>query len=321
METVFVFSRRVVELRSNTPARLRAVVAMTAAAVFVAGGCSRGESTQAGKPAAGTPTVVASTDVWGSVAQAVAGDDAPVSSIIKSGSADPHSFEPSPVNAAQLADASIVVYNGGGYDPWVDAVLKNHPDVPSVNAYSLRNAAGEPQPANEHVFYDVGTAVAVAADLATKLAAADPDKADHYGSRAQEFARRADTVRAAEDRLRAAHPGAAVVATEPVAHYLLSAIGLTDKTPPGFTAAVEQDTDPAPADMAAVLDLITSRSVAAVIFNDQTVTAATRQVRAAAEKAGGPIVSVTETLPAGVDYLTWQTDTVKTLADALKGSR
>ena len=106
-----------------------------------------------------------------------------------------------------------------------------------------------------------------------------------------------------------------------MAHYLLRATGLIDKTPPGFTSAVEQDTDPAPADMAAALDLIKSRSVAALIFNDQTVTAATRQVRAAAEEAGVPVVSVTETLPAGADYLTWQSDTVKRLADALKESR
>jgi pyruvate/2-oxoglutarate/acetoin dehydrogenase E1 component len=135
-----------------------------------------------------------------------------------------------------------------------------------------------------------------------------------------EFGRRADEIRAAEKALRQARTGAAVIATEPVAHYLLQAAGLADKTPPGFTSAVEQDTDPAPADVAAVLDLIQGREVAAVVFNDQTVTAATRQVRAAAEEAGVPIVPVTETLPEGVDYLTWQTDTVKRLAEALRAA-
>ncbi len=317
-------------MRSKVPTGLRAavaaaaapVVAMTAVAGLLLSGCSGGESTQPGTTSGGKPTVVASTDVWGSVAQAVAGDDAQVSSIITSGSADPHSFEPSPANAAQLADATIVVYNGGGYDPWVEQVLRNHPDVASVDAYSLlgAQATGESQRANEHVFYDLGTATSVAGALATELAAADPANAAEYASRVKDFARRADNVRVAEERLRAQRP-AAVIATEPVAHYLLTATGLIDKTPPGFSAAVAQDTDPAPADVAAVLDLITSRSVAAVIFNDQTITAVTRQVRSAAEKAGIPVVSVTETLPAGVDYLTWQSDTVNRLADALAGSR
>ena len=271
----------------------------------------------------GPPAVVASTDVWGSVAQAVAGDDARVSSIVTSGSADPHSYEASPSDAAAIADASIVVYNGGGYDPWVDAVLDNHRGVPAVNAYSLLDAAavGEPQPANEHVFYDLGTAKAVANDLAAKLATADPGKADGYRSRAVEFGRRADEIQAAEKALRQARPGAAVIATEPVAHYLLQAVGLADKTPPGFTSAVEQDTDPAPADLAAVLDLIQGREVAAVVFNDQTVTSATRRVRDAAHDAGVPVVGVTETLPAGSDYLTWQNDAVTRLAQALRESR
>lgn len=269
----------------------------------------------------GMPSVVASTDVWGSVAHAVAGDDAQVTSLITSGSGDPHSYEASPANAAAIADASIVVFNGGGYDPWVQAVLDNHPAVPAVDAYSLQNTAGEPQPANEHVFYDVDTAKAVAAELATGLSRIDPGNAGDYRSRAEEFGRRTDTVRAAEKALAAQYPGAAVVATEPVAHYLLRASGLTDKTPRGFTSAIEQDTDPAPVDVAAVLDLIARRQVDALIFNDQTVTEATRRVRAAAQEARLPVVGVTETLPAGADYLTWQTDAVDRLAAALREGR
>ena len=290
-----------------------------AVAVLGLSGCGSGRDSGRDEALA----VVASTDVWGSVAQSVAGDDARVSSIITSGAADPHSYDASPSDAAAIADASIVVYNGGGYDPWVDAVLDNHRDVPAVNAYSLLDAAavGEPQPANEHVFYDLGTAKAVASDLAAKLATADPDKADGYRSRAEEFGRRADEIRDAEKALRQARPGAAIIATEPVAHYLLQAVGLADKTPPGFTSAVEQDTDPAPADVAAVLDLITGREVAAVVFNDQTVTSATRRVRDAARDAGVPVVGVTETLPAGSDYLRWQSDTVAGLAQALRESR
>lgn len=296
-----------------------AVGVALAVGAFGLSGCGSTRDSARGGP----PAVVASTDVWGSVAQAVAGDDARVSSIVTSGSADPHSYEASPSDAAAIADASIVVYNGGGYDPWVDAVLDNHRDVPAVNAYSLLDAAavGEPQPANEHVFYDLGTAKAVANDLAAKLATADPGKADGYRSRAEEFGRRADEIQAAEQALRQARPGAAVIATEPVAHYLLQAAGLADKTPPGFTSAVEQDTDPAPADLAAVLDLVQGREVAAVVFNDQTVTSATRRVRDAAQDAGVPVVGVTETLPAGNDYLTWQNDAVTRLAQALRESR
>jgi zinc/manganese transport system substrate-binding protein len=271
------------------------------------------------------PIVVASTDVWGSVAHAIAGDHAKVTPIITGAAADPHSFEASPADATAIIDATLVVYNGGGYDQWVDDILTSHPDVASIDAYALLDAAalGEPAqastpPANEHVFYDLDTAKAVAADLAGKLAQADPGHAAEYTSNAEAFSREADTVLQLEKSIRTTHPEAAVVATEPVAHYMLIAAGLTDKTPQGFTSAVEQDTDPAPVDVAAMLDLISARQVDAVLINPQTATAVTKEIQAAADSAGIPTVTITETLPAGTDYLAWQRDTASRLAAALQ---
>jgi len=293
------------------------------AVVLMAGISACGAEKAVGTPE--MPSVVASTDVWGSVAQAIVGDHAKVTSIVNSASADPHSFEASPADAAAVTDAWLVLYNGGGYDQWVDDVLRTHPGVASIDAYSLLDAAalGEPAQsstprANEHVFYDLDTAKAVAADLASKLAQADPGHAAEYASNAEAFNRKADTVQQIEKSIRTTHPGAAVVATEPVAHYMLVAAGLTDKTPRGFTSAIEQDTDPAPVDLAAMLDLINARQIAAVLVNQQTETTVTKQIQSAAEKAGIPIVNITETLPVGSDYLTWQQDTASRLAAALK---
>lgn len=269
------------------------------------------------------PTIVASTDAWGSVAQTIAGDQAKVTSIVTGASADPHSYRASPSDTAAIADASLVVYNGGGYDAWVGDVLKSRPNVPAVDAYSLLGAAapGQGQPANEHVFYDLGVAKAVATAIADRLATVDPAHDAEFHSRAAEFNRRADAVEQTEYAIGSTHPGAAVVATEPVAHYLLQTAGLTDKTPANFIDSVEQDTDPAPVDIAAMVDLINGHQVAALIFNDQTVTPVTRQVRDAAQSAGVPVVTVTETLPAGSDYLKWQADTAARLSAALQQDR
>jgi len=167
----------------------------------------------------GTATVVASTDVWGSVASAVAGDHATVKSIVTSPSADPHSFEASPSDAAAISDGSLVVYNGGGYDHWVDDVLAGHQDVPTVNAYSLLPSAAPG--ANEHVFYDLETAKAVADKIADKLAQADAAHANDYKANASNFGDQADTLATAERAIGQAHPGVSVVATSPVKKYLL----------------------------------------------------------------------------------------------------
>src|SRR6478672_9082614 len=237
----------------------------------------------------GMTTIVASTDVWGSVASAVTGDHATVKSI---------------------------VYNGGGYDQWVDDVLSGHPGVTTVNAYSLLPGTVA-QPANEHVFYDPTTAKAVAVQIADRLAKADAAHADAYRVNAAEFGKRADEILQIERAIGQTHPGTAVVATEPVAHYLLVNAGITDKTPQGFSSAVEEDADPAPADLAAMLDLINTHQVSALLFNPQTQTAVTKQIQDAAQRAAVPVVTVTETLPNGTDYLTWQRQTAQQLASQL----
>lgn len=280
---------------------------------FAVGACNTQTSTD---PSHGI-TVVASTDVWGSVASAVAGEHATVQSILNSAVADPHSYEATPTNATAIADASLVVYNGGGYDHWVDDVLTAHPGGTVVDAYSLMPSQPAGEPANEHVFYDLGTAKAVAAAIAARLAEKDPSNAAAYGDNAAVFGRETDVIAATEREIGRKHPGLAVVATEPVAHYLLANAGIADRTPASFASAVEAGGDPAPVDVAAMLDLIDGREVSAVVVNTQTETAVTNQIQDAARKAGLPIVSITETLPDGMDYLGWQRQTVEELDNQL----
>lgn len=290
-----------------TRTSLIALSALTALTIAACG--SQGDS-------AGSAKVVATTNVWGSVATAVAGGHADVKAILTNDAADPHSFEASPADAAAIADATLVVINGGGYDHWADDVLKNHKNVTTVDAYSLlpHSAAGE---ANEHVFYNMAVAKAVAAKIADDLAGSDPAHADAYRANAAEFGKKTDAIAATEHAIGQKHPGAAVVSTEPVAHYLLSASGVVDRTPHGFAAAAEEGHDPAPADVAAVLDLINGHQIDALVVNKQTETAVTKQLQDAARKAALPIVEVTETLPAGQDFLTWQRQTAEALAHQL----
>jgi zinc/manganese transport system substrate-binding protein len=298
---------------------MRAIKTAVAVALGVGliAGCSQQQASDDNQH--GTTTVVASTDVWGSVASAVTGEHASVKSIVTSAVDDPHSFEASPADVAAITDASLMVYNGGGYDHWVDDVLSGQPGVTTVNAYSLLPGTVA-QPANEHVFYDPATAKAVATQIAEHLAKVDAAHADVYRANAAEFGKQADAILQIERAIGQTHPGTSVVATEPVAHYLLVNAGITDKTPEGFSSAVEADADPAPADLAAMLDLINTHQVSALLFNPQTQTAVTKQIQDAAQRASIPVVTVTETLPEGTDYLTWQRETAQRLASQLDKS-
>jgi zinc/manganese transport system substrate-binding protein len=266
-------------------------------------------------------TVVASTDVWGSVARAVTGRHIAVKSILSGADEDPHSYQPSPSDAAAIIDAALVVYNGGGYDPWVDQMLAGHRSVKSVDAYSFLGRTSPGDPPNEHVFYDLSVAKSVASAIADRMAAIDPANAADYQANAAQFCRGADSITISEHAIASAYPDVGVIATEPVVDYLLEASGLINRTPAAFTAANENETDPAPADMASVLDLINHRQVSALLVNPQTSTPAITGLEDAARRAGVPVTEVTETLPDGTDYLTWQRNTVDQLLAALRSSR
>lgn len=279
-------------------------------------GCSGGDSTHSG-----ALSVVASTDVWGSVVSAVAGRHVTVKSILSGANIDPHSYQVSPSDAAAISDASLVVFNGGGYDSWVDDVLAKNPKIQPVCAFSFLPKAVDARSPNEHVFYDMNVAKSVANAVADRLAVIDPANIADYRTNAAGFDRDADAIAASEHSIAGTYPNTSVIATEPVAYYLLQASGLTNRTPPAFSSANENGTDPSPADMATVLDLISHRQVALVLVNPQTSTPAINSMQDAARRAGVPVTQVTETLPKGTDYLTWQHNTVNQLVAALQSGR
>ena len=283
-------------------------LAVTAVAL-VAAGCGGGPSDAA---ADGRIAVVASTNVWGSVVQAVGGADVSVQSLINDPSADPHSYADKPEDATLLTNAKLVVYNGGGYDDFftklVDAAGQ---DAKRIDAFDL---SGHHDGENEHVWYDLPTVRKVADKVAAELGAIDPDNKDTYADNAKSFDGKVDQLATTA----AAIPDGEVVATEPVAKYLLDAAGMTDVTPPEFSEAIEEETDPPVVAVADTMDLVSGKQVVALVNNDQAETNVTDQLTDAAKTAGVPIVDVSETLPPGVtDYVEWMTKQVGALADAV----
>nr|AIU93454.1 hypothetical protein LRS1606.20 [Rhodococcus sp. NS1] len=309
--------------------------ALTAAVVATACGTSEVTDTAGDGPI----RIVASTNVWGSIAGAVAGEHAEVEAIIEEPSADPHSFEASPADAAAITQASLVVYNGGGYDEFVDDVLgSSSRDVPTVEAFTLaENAADTPDEAaahddedgtddhsghvhgaiNEHLWYDTDVVAGVAQQIAEQLSSLDPDNAGAYEANAEAFGARLADVDNVIAAIAASAPGARVAQTEPIAHYLVEAAGLDDITPGEFEDAVENGNDPSPAAIADTLTLVGDKRVRVLIYNIQTESSVTANLRTAAESAGVPVVEVTETLPEDTDYLTWLSATTQSLADAV----
>ena len=282
-----------------------------------------GCGSSSGDPGAapGTIPVVASTNVWASVVRAVGGDAVSVRSIIDDPSADPHSYEDKPENAAAVAQARLVVANGGGYDDFFNGLVKaSGTSAQQVVAFDLAGK-GVRGVANEHVWYDLPTVKKVAGKIAEDLGGLEPGRKDTFTANATAFQGRVDELITKLARIGRDHPGASVIFTEPVPQYLVEAAGLTNITPEEFSEAVEEETDPPAAAVAEVTGLVTGQKVAALLNNAQTETPVTKALREAAVKAGVPVVDVTETLPQGVTgYLDWMSKQVDALAAALAGT-
>jgi zinc/manganese transport system substrate-binding protein len=286
----------------------------------------------------GRVSIVASTNVYGEIAAQIAGDHADVTSIITSAAQDPHSYEASAQDQLAVADADLVIHNGGGYDAFVDTLLdaSGNDDVEVLDAVEIsglaaedesdgEHAEGEGDDAghdhiegfNEHVWYSFHSMEALAYEIAEHLGELDAANAESYAANYAEFAAGLEALEERAHELHEDFEGTGVAVTEPVPVYLLAALGLDDLTPEGFSEAIEEGGDVPPLALDDTLQLIADGAVALVAYNEQTAGAETEKVRAAAEAAGIPVVSFTETLPDGADYLSWMTDNLEAVASAL----
>jgi len=267
-------------------------------------------------PPAG-PSVVASTDVYGAVASAVGGDTAAVTSLIRSADADPHEYEPTPADTLAVSRATVFVANGGGYDDFATKLYDAASNKPvNVVVTALSGFETDAPDFNEHVWYDLPTVKKLADYLATSLGAADQPNANRYLDNAKKFDAQVDGLMTKVAAIKAKHAGVEVAITEPVPGYLLDAAGLVVVTPPEFSEAVEEGTDPPAAVVTA--NNATFAEAKVLVENAQTTGPITTQAEQAAAANRVPVVKVTETLPEGVtDYVVWMNGQVDALAAAL----
>lgn len=322
----------------TTRTRIALPVLLAAATALALTGCASDSPAGEGGGDDGI-RVVASTNVYGDIAQTVAGDAAEVTSIIHDPAQDPHEYEATSRDALALADADLVIVNGGGYDEFMQKLLDAHGGDPVVlDAVEISGLEGDDHDHaededstadadeehhhdhgafNEHVWYSFEAMAALAEEIAEHLAELDPENADAFTANARTFSEGLDSLTATASDLAAAHAGETFAITEPVPLYLLEAAGLEDVTPAEFSEAVEEGTDAPALVLRDVVALVSDGSVAFLAYNAQTVGPQTQEVLDAATDAGTPVVSFTELLPEGEHYLDWMATNLSAVADAL----
>ncbi|TLP71914.1 metal ABC transporter substrate-binding protein [Nesterenkonia sphaerica] len=167
---------------------------------------------------------------------------------------------------------------------------------------------------NEHVWYDLALMSEFVTDLADHLAEISPENAELYSDNAETLAAEIDTLNERNRSLEAS--GMTFMTTEPVSTYLLSDAGFEDQTDADFLAAIEHGDDVSPRLLQDAL--ATAEDIDVLVYNEQTETNQSQQIRQAAEEAGVPVVEFSETLPEEAeDYLDWMDTNINQLEELL----
>jgi zinc/manganese transport system substrate-binding protein len=277
--------------------------------------CSSGTSGSGSSD--GKVDVVASTDVWGDIATSIGGDHVAVTSIIDDPDKDPHEYQADARTQLAISKAKVVIENGGGYDDFVPTMLKASKNTTKlvIDAVQLSGYTGDD--VNEHVWYDYPTVEKVIDAIAASLNTADPAHQSDYTANAAKLTSQVQALEATEAGMSAKTAGVAAGITEPVPLYVLQALKMDVVTPEAFSKAIEDGTDVSATVLQQTLDQYSSGQVKILVYNVQTTGPQSDAVLAAAKKAAVPAVPVSETLPKGLSYISWQQGVLAEIAKDL----
>jgi zinc/manganese transport system substrate-binding protein len=300
-------------------------VALPLAAALLASACSSSSSPSATggtSPAAATSTAkivaIGAENEYADVIGQIGGKYVDVSAIMSNPNTDPHTFEASPAVAREVSAAQLVVQNGVGYDTFMNTIESAAPNS-SRKVIDVQTLLGLPDSTpNPHLWYKPTTMPAVANAVATDLGQIDPAQASYFKANAASFTASLTAWNSAIAAFKSAHPNVPVATTEPVADYMLQAVGADNMTPWTLQADIMNGVDPSPQDTALQNSLFTQHKVKVFLYNQQVTDSLTESFIKLAQENGIPVVGVYETMPTpGYDYQSWMLAEVNALNKAV----
>ena len=271
--------------------------------------------------------IVASTNVWGSIAHLVAGKSATVSALIANVNQDPHSFEATARDQLAVNEADIVVLNGGGYDDFMLTLISADP-TPAVVVNAFDSAGKAPamndKNRNEHIWYSVPQVASVAKVIGSSvdqaLGEAQTSQSEKLRSELQSsmsgFLSELNERKSKLATLKSAGNCGRVFASEPLIDYLLEDAGCVNVTPVAYSRAIEEERDVPPAVMNQVKKILQS-DIDFLALNS-SVTSPQIYALMPDENSSIPIYGFGELLEQDPDTLEYYGDYLTMLDDAIK---
>jgi zinc/manganese transport system substrate-binding protein len=302
----------------NRMSRGVALAGAVAAVAALAAGCGSSGTSTAATTRATVINAIGAENEYANVLSQIGGQYVHVSAILDNPNTDPHTFEASPQVAQEVSAAELIVQNGVGYDSWINKMESASPNA-KRKVIVVQNLLGLPDNTpNPHLWYDPKTMPAAAKAMAADLSALEPAHKAYFQANLTKFDSSLTPWLNAIAAFKAQYPGTMAATTEPVADYLLTAMGITNLTPFTFQADIMNGVDPTPQDITLENGFFSQHQVKVFAYNQQVVDSLTTSIRENALKDGVPVVGVYETMPTpGYDYQSWMLAEVNAIEKAV----
>jgi zinc transport system substrate-binding protein len=266
----------------------------------------------------GRAHVLASAYPFAWAAEQVAGPDASVTDLVKSG-AEPHDIELSPRQVAQFQDATVVVYLHG-FQGAVDKAVDESPQAARLDLTAAVDPQGPDSGLTEktstgvdpHVWLDPIRMKSIVEAIAAKLASRDARHADGYRRRAAATDARLDLLDTSLRQGLAHCRRTDIVTSHTAFAYLARRYGLHQVG----IAGLSPDAEPAPGRLAQVARFAQRNDVTTIFFESR-VDPKLAQTVASEVGAKTAVLDPVEGVRSGDDYLSVMTRNVTALRLAL----
>jgi zinc/manganese transport system substrate-binding protein len=267
-----------------------------------------------------TLNVVAGENFWGSLASQLGGSHVRVTSVVSDPNADPHEYESDTADARAFAAANYVILNGAGYDDWGTKLLAANPE-PLRKVFTVATLLGKQEGDNPHFWYDPTYVEMVINQITSDYEHLDPVDTPYFQAQhvAVETSLAPYWQRLAN--IKTNYAGTPVAATEDIFAYMANYTGLDLISPPAFMQAVAEGNDP-PAQSVVSFDRQLQATIPKVlVYNMQTSTAVTTNIKQLAAEQNIPVIGVTETIqPPTATFQEWMDAQLDDLTNALNAN-
>lgn len=263
-------------------------------------------------------------------AKKVGGDDIELVNLVPSGM-EPHDWEPSPQDLANLEKADVFIYNGAGMEQWAEkvlaslqnkdlAVVEASQGIPLLEGHHEENEdhGGEAMLNDPHVWLSPMKAKAEMEAIKKVLIQADPAHGESFEANYRKYATEIDVLDQAFKDTLSPLPNKNIIVAHQAFGYLCADYGLNQIPIEGLTA----DSEPDPARMAEIIDFAKTHEVK-VIFFEELVSPKVAEAIASAIGAETAVLNPLEGLndsqqQEGGDYLSVMRENLQALKAALQ---